>query len=43
MEKEDLAHTYNGKKNEILSLAAIQMDLEITVLSEISLTTTNTI
>ena len=42
MEKGDLVHIYNGKKTEILSLAATQMDLEIIVLSEVSLTTTNT-
>ena len=39
MDKDDVAHTYNGillshRKNEIMPFAAILMDLEIIILSE---------
>ena len=40
MDKEDTGHVYNGillscKKNEKMSFAAIWMDLEIIILSEV--------
>ena len=39
MQKEDVAYIYNGilalKKNEIMSFASTQMDLEIIILSEV--------
>ena len=43
MDKEDMVHTYSGillscEKNEIMPLAAIQMDLESVLLSEVSQT-----
>ena len=48
MNKEDVVHIYNGilfshKKNEIMTSAATWMDLEITILSEVSQTKTNII
>ena len=48
MDKEDVVYIYNGillshKKNEIMLLAAIRMDLEIITVSEISQRTTNII
>ena len=44
---KDVVHIYNGiflshKKNEIMPFAARWMDLEITILSEVSQTKTNT-
>ena len=43
MDKEDVVHIYNGillshKKNKIMLFAAAWMDLEITILSEVSQT-----
>ena len=43
MDKDDVVHIYNGillshKKNEIMQIAATEMDLEIIILSEISQT-----
>ena len=50
VDKEDVVYTYNGillsckkKKNEIMSLAATWMDLEIIILSEVSHKKTNII
>ena len=45
MDKEDVAHIYNGiysaiKKNEIMPFLATWMDLEIIILSEVSQTKT---
>ena len=45
MDKEDVAHIYNGisviKKNEIIPFAATWMDVEIIILNEVSQTKTN--
>ena len=48
MNKEDVVHIYNGilfshKKHEIMTSAATWMDLEITILSEVSQSKTNII
>ena len=48
MDKEDVIYTYNGillshKKNEILPLVAIRMELEIIILNEANQTKTNII
>ena len=48
MDKEDVIYTYNGillshKKNEILPLVAIRMELEIIILNEENQTKTNII
>ena len=46
---KDVLHIYNGillnhkKKNEIMSFAASQMDLEVIILSEVSQIKTNAI
>ena len=47
MDKEGVVYIYNGillshKKNEIMPFAAIWMDLEVIILSEVSQTKTNT-
>ena len=46
MDKEEVGHVYKGilfshKKNEIMPLAATQMDLDIIILSEVRQTKTN--
>ena len=48
MGKEDVAHIYNGillshKKNEIMPVTAIWMDLEMIILSEVCQKKTNTV
>ena len=48
MDKEDVVHICNGilfslKKNEIMPFAAIWMDLEMTILTEVSQSKTNII
>ena len=47
VDKEDVVHIYNGlsatKKNKIMPFAMAWMDLEITMLSEISQRKTNII
>ena len=48
MDKEDVVHIYNGillshKKNKIMPFAAMWLDLEIIILSEVSHIETNTI
>ena len=48
MGKEDVVHTHGGillshKKDEIMSFAAMWMDIEIIILSEVSQTKMNTI
>ena len=48
MDKEDVAHIYNGillshKKDDIMPFEATWMDLERTILSEVSQTKTNII
>ena len=48
MDKEDIAYIYNGvlpsyKKNEIMPCAAVCIDLEMIILSEVSQTKTNII
>ena len=48
MGKEDVVHTHDGillshKKDEIMSFAAMWMDIEIIILSEVSQTKMNTI
>ena len=48
MGKEDVVHTHGGillshKKDEIMSFAAMWMDIEIIIVSEVSQTKMNTI
>ena len=48
MDKEDVVHIYNKillshKKNEVMPFEVTWMDLEITILSEVSQTETNII
>ena len=48
VDEEDVAHIYSRmlliyKKNEIISFAAMWMDLEMIILSEVSQKKTNTI
>ena len=48
MDRKDVVYTYNGillshKKNEVMLFAAVQMNLEIIILSEISRRKTNII
>ena len=43
MDKEDVEYYSTIKKDEIMPFAATWMDLEITMLSEVSQTKTNTV